>query len=532
MSRKIIVLGGSLSGPTAASRAREVDANAEIILIERSQDISYAVGGLPYHLSGEVEVANDLAPYRKEFFKKYYNVDVRTGVSVNSFDPNARTVQTSEGELSYDSLIYALGAGSIIPSIFSEESSNMSLLRNMSHLRNIASLLKSGAQKIIVVGGGFYGIEAAECLAKRGCNVTLIEKGSQILPSFSLEIAKEAQKALEETGATVVLNANVSAVNRQENRITSIEMGDQKLATDLVLICAGVTPRTEIFTAAGGEVKENGAIKVNSNCQTNLPNVYATSICVAHKHAVSGKTVWTAQAADADKTAQVAGANAAGAISKVRPTLDTAIIRVGKLCIARTGLIKDKRSKSVRLYSYSGDPFFKGNAPLEIVLYFHPKNNQVQGAEVIGKVGVDKRIDILATAIYGKLKVKDLSQIDLAYSPPFGLARDPINAIGNIATQSDDVPSFMASQLEEMNDVLYLDVRSKAGQSEAPFNAKKVDLSQLEGLKKEMLAANQVIFISEYGRESYLAANTARQMGVKAGYLAGGIKAWKRWSTN
>ena len=151
MSRQILILGGALSGPTAAARAREVDATAEITVIERAADISYAVGGLPYHLSGEVEAANDLAPYRAAFFKRFYNVDIRTGVSVISIDADARTVTTSDGILSYDRLIYALGAGSVMPEVFEDGATNLSLMRNMHHLRSIVGQLEAGAQQVTVV---------------------------------------------------------------------------------------------------------------------------------------------------------------------------------------------------------------------------------------------------------------------------------------------------------------------------------------------------------------------------------------------
>ncbi|KIG14942.1 putative pyridine nucleotide-disulfide oxidoreductase [Enhygromyxa salina] len=539
--QKIVVLGGALSGPTAAARARETNADASIILLERAEAISYAVGGLPYYLSGEVDARADLAPYRAAFFSRYYEVDVRTKVSVERFDAAKRKVYTSAGVVPYDTLIYALGAGSIVPPVFGDGdaiASNVSLLRNPAHLQRIDALLRKGAQRVVVVGGGYYGVEAADCLARRGCAVTLVERGPQLLPEFSAAAAGQAARALAAAGVELRLGVGVEEVSRKGKKIVAVRVGDERIDTDLILITAGVRPRTQIFAAAGGELMRDGSIHVDDRCATNLDGVYATSICVSHTHAVTRKPVWTAQASDADKTAQVAGENAAGGNATLLPTLGTAIVRAGALQVARTGSTElggRHEAAKIQLAGHSCDPFFRGSEPLELTLYYSGKSGKsgksgserILGAEVVGRGGVDKRIDVLATAILAKLTLAQLAQLDLAYSPPYSMTRDIVNAAGVVATQAKHArPWTLEAFSQRGDDVLVYDVRTASQRKAHGFAATVMDLAKLREHRRALRAAKQVVFVCETGRESYLAARAASHMGcAEAGYLSGGLNA-------
>lgn len=534
--RTIVVLGGALSGPTAAARARETAPDATIILLERAATISYAVGGLPYYLSGEVDAQADLAPFRVEFFSRYYGVDVRTGVSVERLDADRHVVHTSAGELRYDSLIYALGAGSVRPPEFGDGAANLSFLRTMADLDRIATIVAQGAMRAVIVGGGFYGVEAADCLARRGLAVTLLERGAQLLPEFSPAAAMRAARALVAEGVDVRTSAIVTGVTREGERITAIECGSVSLPADLILITAGVRPRSEIFAAAGGRVERDGSIRVDKRCATNLADVYATSICVSHKHAVTRKPVWTTQAADADKTAQVAGTNAAGGRATLAPTLDTAIVRAGALHLARTGLTDltdlswHERAARVQVSGHSCDPFFRGSAPLDITLFYDRDSERVLGAEVVGHAGVDKRIDVLATAIVGKLDLDQLAQLDLAYSPPYSTARDLVNVAGVVGRQARDVRAWTPDELRARpGTTLVLDLRAPAQRDAQPLTgAEAMDLAELRDQRDKLRRARHVVFVSEHGREGYLAARAAAHFGCRdAGYLSGGLAAWR-----
>lgn len=529
---EIVILGGALSGPTAAARARETHANAKITLLERAAAISYAVGGLPYYLSGEVEAQAQLAPHRAEFFRRYYEVDVRTHVHVVGFDPDARKVKTSSGVLRYDALIYALGAGSIVPPVFGEGASNLSLLRNPAHLHSIDTLLRAGAQRIAIIGGGYYGVEAADCLARRGSAVTLIERGPQLLPQYSPHAASRARDALQAQRVDVKLATEVEGVVRKGKKIVALQTsGGGSLDVDLILITAGVRPRSELFAAAGGKVRADGSILVDARCRTSLPGVFGTSICVSHTHAVTGKPIWTAQASDADKTAQVAGANAAGGDATLGPTLGTTLVRAGELHLGRTGLTLDAGAKVARVQvgGHSCDPYFRGSQPLEVSLYYATASERVVGAEVVGGGGVDKRLDVLATAIIGKLTLAQLAHLDLGYSPPYSTARDIVNAAALIGQQARHVRAWSFAEFEAREPGLAVyDVRSSADRKRGAFRAPRLDIADVRGQRRELMRKKRVVFVCESGRESYLAARAASLLGVAdAGYLSGGLAAWR-----
>lgn len=529
-SHAIIILGGALSGPTAAARARETNANAKIILLERAAKISYAVGGLPYYLSGEVEARADLAPHRAEFFRRYYDVDVRTGVHVTGFDPSAHKVKTSAGEFKYDSLIYALGAGSIVPAVFGEGASNVSLLRNPAHLESVDASLRAGARRIAIIGGGYYGVEAADCLARRGCSVTLLERSAQLLPQFSEPLATRAKNALGAQGVSVLLGTEVLGVVRKGKQIVALQTSGATIDVDLTLITAGVRPRTELFQAAGGSLRRDGSILVDSHCRTALPDVYGTSICVSHLHAVTRKPIWTAQAADADKTAQVAGANAAGGDATLGPTLGSSLVRAGDLHLGRTGSTQQgAQIGRIELGGHSCDPFFRGSQPLELSLYYTKDKQRVIGAEAIGGAGVDKRIDVVATAIIGKLTLAQLAHVDLGYSPPYSTARDIVSAAAVIGQQAREVRAWSLAEFSAREpSVAVYDVRSAGERKRSAFAAPALDLTRVRAQRKQLARKRQVLFVCETGRESYLAARAASQLGVvEAGYLSGGLLAWR-----
>jgi NADPH-dependent 2,4-dienoyl-CoA reductase/sulfur reductase-like enzyme/rhodanese-related sulfurtransferase len=531
--QKIVVLGGALSGPTAAARARETNANASIILLERADAISYAVGGLPYYLSGEVDAREDLAPYRAAFFNRYYDVDVRTKINVQRFDPTKRKVYTDAGVVPYDTLIYALGAGSIVPSVFGDGASNASLLRNPAHLQRIDALLRQGARRVVVVGGGYYGVEAADCLARRGCAVTLIERGQQLLPEFSAHAADQAARALAAQGVGLRIGVAIDEVLRKGKKIIALRVGGERIETELILLTTGVRPRTEIFAAAGGKLGRDGSIRVDDRCATKLDGVYATSICVSHTHAVTRKPVWTAQASDADKTAQVAGENAAGGDATLGPTLGTAIVRAGAIDLARTGYTQQGgplEAARIQLAGHACDPFFHGSEPLELTLYYAPKTERILGAEVIGRGGVDKRIDVLATAILAKLKLAQLAQLDLAYSPPYSMVRDLVNVAGVVGQQAKYArPWTLEAFGERGGEAVVYDVRSASQRKAHAFAAPALDLAKLREHRPALRSAKQIVFVCETGRESYLAARAAAHMGCAgAGYLSGGLQALRQ----
>jgi NADPH-dependent 2,4-dienoyl-CoA reductase/sulfur reductase-like enzyme/rhodanese-related sulfurtransferase len=488
------------------------------------------VGGLPSVLSGEVMDRAQIAPMDAAFFRRDYDIDVRTGVDVGRLDPTRHQVHTSAGVLHYDSLIYALGAGTMTPSVFATEAVNVSPLRSPAHLQKILKILEGGARRVAVVGGGYYGVEAAECLARRGVHVTLVERGAQLLAEFSPSAAARAALALAEQGVEVRLGVTVDQVFQEGDRVTGLELNGQVLDVDLVVLTTGVRPRTEIFAAAGGVVLADGSIPVDERCATNLADVYATSICVSHPHAVTGHHVWTAQASDADKTAQVAGQNAAGGDARLVPTLGTAIVRAGLLHLARTGHTQVGGHLEVVRTLVSGsscDPFFPERAPLDVALYSTRQSERIVGAEVVGHGGVDKRIDVLATAVLAKLDLRRLGQLDLAYSPPYATARDILHVAALVGQQAKRVRTWEPADFAARPaSAVVVDVRSEAERAASPWAALPLSLSEIRQDPAGLDNNATVVFVCETGRSSYLAACAAVQRGCHgAGYVSGGLRA-------
>ena len=298
------------------------------------------------------------------------------------------------------------------------------------------------------------------------------------------------------------------------------------IPADLVVVAAGVEPRTELLRNTGAKTHADASLWIDSRCQTSLPDVYACGIAVGVEHAVTGKTFWTAQAAVADRTAQVAGANAAGGDEKLGGMLGTSIVRVGDLALARTGWTggSGPEVETARIHAPSRDSFFPGAAPLSIEIYFDRRQGRLLGAEVVGGAGADKRIDVLAAAILGRLGVSDLARIDLAYQSPFAAARDAVNVAGTVASavRSGKARAYSAAEVEGSKALVVVDVDAKRGREHGaiPLEELRRRLPELRRLAEK----GPVVFRSETGRRGYLAARIAADSGIDCGYLSGGTR--------
>jgi NADPH-dependent 2,4-dienoyl-CoA reductase/sulfur reductase-like enzyme/rhodanese-related sulfurtransferase len=540
--KTIVVVGGALSGPTAAARARETDEKARIILIERNRDVSYAVGALAYHLSGEVPSVAALNQQRAEFFRDVYDIEVRSRIAATTLDAKKRRLTVDGDTIPYTSLVYATGAGSSIPpDVGLDGADNVTFMRTIVDLERIDGHLAQGARRIVVIGGGYIGIEASDGLLRRGMNVAIIERAPYLLPRFSEAPSREAAREFERRGARVFVQDEVVSTERTGNRVTALRLrGGERLEADLVIVATGVKPRTELLRAAGAKLLPDGTVLINDNCQTSLPGVFACGICVSVRHAVSRKPTWFAQAALADKTAQVAGACATGARVRLGPMLGTAIVRVGELALARTGLTFEeaqaytkKQAQVTRVHAPSIDSFFPGSAPVSLMLVHHKKTGRLLGAEALGRHGVDKRIDVLATAILGGLDVKALGMLDLAYTPPFSAARDPVNVVGTVATGalsgavSGLEPAAVAAAGARFT---LVDVRQDADHARGTIpGALGLPLESLRERITTLRGRGPVVFFCDNGRRGYLATRIARQRGLRtASYLSGGLVSWRQ----
>jgi NADPH-dependent 2,4-dienoyl-CoA reductase/sulfur reductase-like enzyme/rhodanese-related sulfurtransferase len=536
--RRVVVLGGAISGPTAAARARETDEDADVLLLERSAEVSYAACALAYHASGEVADLEALNRERGVFFWDVYRVRVQTGAAVAGIDPKARAVLVKGGSVPYDSLVYALGAESVVPSIRGLQGArNAFRFRTLPDLRGLLARADRGPRRVAVLGGGFIGVEAADGLARRGCKVTLIERGARILPAFSPAASRAAADALRERGVTVLEGTEVVRAARGGAEIRTLQVRPGRtLAVEAVVVAVGLRPRTRMLARAGGRLHADGSVLIDNRCATSLPGVFACGVCVSVPHAVNGRPVWLPQAALADKTAQVAGACAAGGDAVIGPAVGSAVVRAGELTLGRTGLTGEEVAAyagtdwaSARVHAPSREPLFPGSADTQLELFYQRRSGRLLGAEVVSRSGADKRVDVLAAAILGGLTVDQLAALDLAYAPPYSPARDPVNVAATVAAAARAGLSDGWSPAEvwaRRRRVTVIDVRGDerlqpgtlASALEVPLHALRDRLAELDG--------RPLVFICDTGRLSYLATRIARQRGRQAAYLSGGLLTW------
>jgi len=539
MGRTIIIVGGALSGPTAASRARELDDRARIVLIQRSRDISYAVCGLAYVVSGEVDSLAELDRQRARFFQEVYNVEVYTNTEVLGIEPAQCRIKLRSGELRYDSLIYAAGAKSRPPDIpeLSDGAQNVRQFRTLKDLEVIARRLRRGAHRIAVIGGGFAGVEAADGFMRAGCRVTLIEPGRQLLPQLSKEVASVAAQSLQRNGVQVLTSARITEAKRSRKGVSVLRLdGGEKVKTDLVIVTTKLAPRSGLLRRAGAQLHPDGTISIDERCATSLPQVFACGGCVSVPHALTHEPVWQPRAVVADKTARVAAASAVGQRAKLEPILGTAIVRAGSLVIARTGLTRGEAAElagpklaSARIHAPARDVFFPGATQLTTILYYHRDSGALLGAEAVGQEGVDKRIDVLAAALTGALTVEQLAGLDLAYAPPFSATRDPINMLGSVASESRQLsitwtPAALAAERAK---VTVIEIGARRKPAGVIAGSLRLTLPQLRKQLSSLPPKQPVVFVSADGRLGYVAAHMARQRGLSgAGYLSGGLQSW------
>ncbi len=539
--RTIVVIGGGLGGPAAAARAREIDEEARIVLVERSLHVGYATSGPAYFLSGEA--VNEAALDRRDpgFFWDFYRIEAKTGVTATRIEADKRRVVLSDGPLEYTSLIYAAGAKSLLPSVHGlAGASNLFPFRTPADLEKIREALAEEGRRVVVLGGSAVGVEAADAFVRAKHTVTLVESSLRLLPEFSDGVGLAAKEALETAGITVSVGDEVASVRLAEGRVAALLLrSGREIAVDLVVAAGAVLARTDLLRDAGADLHEDGSVSVDEACATSLPNIYACGLCVALPHAITGWPVWLPQAALADKTAQVAGASAAGGKACMGPVLGTVIVRAGDLTLARTGLDeaeavefagKDEVAR-VSVHGSSCDRFLSASSPLAVDLIFHLGNGRVLGAEVTGREGVDKRIDVLAVATLGSLTVEQLGLLDLAYAPPFSTPRDVVNVAGNLASASRQglAQAWTGAQVDAAGTaILLVDVEPERGGATVA-GAVPLPLRELRDKVASLSHGRPLVFLSHTGAAGYLAARMARQRGFKdAGYLSGGRLSWSR----
>lgn len=435
---RIIIIGAVAAGASAAAQARRNDINAEIILYERGAYISYSACGMPYYLGGILDDIKMIAPRDPEYFKKKYDVDVKIKHEVLSIHPETKTVQVKQLESDeifedhYDKLVIATGASASVPPIDGADKEHVFTLRNVDDMKHIASFIDEKKPKdVSIIGTGFIGLEMCENFMRRGMNITMFERLPQVSPALDSDMATYVQSYLEEKGVKVYTEASVSKITSNSVALAD----DTEIKTDMILMATGVRPNTKIAESAGIELGVAGAIKVDRKLQTNIPDIYACGDCAIQYHALSDENVYRPLGSTANKTGKLTGDIITGKDVEYRGIVGTGICRMFDMAIAMTGLSEREANELgydivVSRHSKFSKATIMGGHEMHIKAIADKKTGRLIGAQIIGFDGVDKRIDVLATAITYKAQAGDLAHLDLAYSPPYSTARDPIMYTG------------------------------------------------------------------------------------------------------
>lgn len=437
---RIIVIGAVAAGTSAAAKARRNDDFAEIIIYEKDQDISYSGCGLPYYIGGEVEDISELTPRDASFFKKKYDIDVKTEYEVMEINAESNMLIVKEMATGrvfqdyYDKLVIATGASPFIPPVEGLARSHVFFLRNVQNAIAIREFIQIRRPKTAVIAGtGFIGFEMLENLAGLNINVTVVEVADKITPNLDLDMATFLENDLLKRGVSILKSRSIQIIDE-----TTVLLSDgQKLEADMVIMSTGVRPNTALALSAGITLGITGGIKVNERMQTNIENIYACGDCIETFSIITGKPVYRPLGSTANKTGRIAGDSLTGGDLTYKGNLGTGIFKLFDLTVASTGLSE----KDAKMEGY--DIEISHNIKLDKPSYFHGeemvikaiadrKTKRLLGVQIIGMNGVDKRIDVFATLITYKATVDELFHIDLAYAPPFSTTKDPVHYTGMI----------------------------------------------------------------------------------------------------
>ena len=547
MAEKIVIVGGVAGGASAAARARRVDEHAQIVLFERDEFVSFANCGLPYYVGGEIKDREDLLVATVDMLKARFNIDIRTFSEVVKIDRAGKTVRvknrvtSEEYDETYGKLLLAPGAAPIRPPLEGIDLDTIFTVRNIPDTDRIKQFLDTRApESAVVVGGGFIGLEMAEQLVNRGVRVSIVEMLDQVMPPMDYDMACIVHERLIEKGVELRLGDGVKGFRKQGEKTVVTTQSGAELPCDLVVLSIGVRPENGLAKDAGLDLGERGGILVNDRMQTSDPDIYAVGDAVEVKDFVSGTKAMIPLGGPANRQARIAADNMLGRSAAYRGTQGTAVVRVFDLTVASTGM-SEKLCKRLGVdhlvsYTHSGSHagYYPGAEMMAVKLVFAPGGGKVLGAQTIRKDGAAKRIDVIAMAIQGGMTVFDLEEAELAYAPPFGSAKDPVNIAGFVAANMLK-GDFSTVNWHEMDAIrnddsfVLLDVRMKEELDEAGQipGALHIPLPMLRARLDKLDKSKTYVPFCAIGLRGYIACRILTQNGFKAKNLSGGYKTWK-----
>ena len=539
--KKVLIVGGVAGGASTATRLRRLDENLEIIIFEKGEYVSFANCGLPYHIGEIIENRESLLVQTPESLKARFNLDVRVKsevIEVNGEDKKVK-VKTKNGEEyeeNFDFLVLSPGAKPLFPSIKGIESNKIFTLRNINDMDKIKAKIKnSNIKKATVVGGGYVGVETAENLKHLGIDTTLIEAAPHILGSFDSEISNILEFELINNGLKLMTSEKVVEFQEAENEIIIKLESGKTVTTDIVILSIGVSPDTKFLQNSGINLGEKGHILVNENLETNLKGVYALGDSILVKNYLTNQDVAIPLAGPANRQGRIVAGNIVGRNEKYKGSLGTAIVKIFELTAASTGLnertLKQLNIPYEKIYLHPNNhaAYYPGASPISIKALYNKENKQILGAQALGISGVDKFIDVIATSIKFKATIDDLSELELAYAPPFLSAKSPANMLGFIGQNIEDglLEQVFMEDLKNYNEKenIILDVREELELIGGKFNNSiNIPLSELRKRYNELPKDKEIWTYCAVGLRGYIASRFLSQKGYKVKNLAGGIK--------
>jgi len=556
---KIVVVGSVAAGTSAAAKARRGSEDAEIVVYERDTDISYSGCGLPYYLGGRVETIDELTPRDAAWFAQRYGIDVRTGHEVTGVDTAARTVTVRDlatGEAftdDYDELVLATGVSPVVPPLPGVDADGVFTLRNPSDATAIRQWIETrGARRAVVVGAGYIGLETAEQLTERGLDVTVVEMEAHSMPRMDADVADRVDDELRSRGVELLTRARVTSIETSDDgaaRAVRVEAGagpgsgdaERTVETDLVVVAVGVRPNLDLARAAGVRVGETGAIAVDPAGRTSADHVWAVGDVAESFDLITGDPAWVPLGSTANKTGRIAGDALTGGDLEHRGILGTSIVRVFDLAVAQTGLTEDRARAAgfdpVVVHNIKPDrPVYLGGQEMLIKAVADRRTGRLLGAQAVGPSGVDKRIDVLATAITFGAKAEDLFHLDLAYAPTYATTKDPVHYTGMALDGAISGRAALVSAAEldrrrgDGEKMQVVDVRSAKDRAKSAVDdSVHIPLAELRARAGELDPALPTVTYCNKGVTGNAGQNVLRGRGfADVANLSGGNKTYQR----
>ena len=543
---KVVIVGGVAGGATAAARLRRLDESAEIVVFERSGYVSYANCGLPYYIGGVITDRAELTLQTPESFWRRFRVDMRVRHEVTAIHPDTKTVDVKNlatGEVfaeSYDKLILSPGARPTQPALPGVGIDRLFTLRTVEDTLKLREFIEQHhPRSAVLAGGGFIGIELVENLRELGLDVTVVQRPKQLLNPLDADMAAFLHAQLRQKGVKLMLGRTVEGFAADGDRVNVLIKDEAPLTADMVVLAIGVTPDTALAKDAGLELGIKGSIVVNDRMETSVPDIYAVGDAVQVKHSVTGQDTLLSLAGPANKQGRIAADNICGGDSRYLGSQGSSVIKVFDMTIAATG-VNEKTARQagidcdkVFLSPMSHAGYYPGGKVMTMKVVFEKGTYRLLGAQIVGYEGVDKRIDVLATAIHAGLTGPQLKDLDLAYAPPYSSAKDPVNMAGFMMENLSRglVEQFFPEDVDALprdGSATLLDVRTPgeyaAGHAEGFVNLPVDDLREHLA---EIPADKPVYLICQSALRSYIACRILSQHGLRCSHLSGGWRLYE-----